>query len=166
MYMYVVLTITSLFLPAKNSVTKEKDFSRFYRHLLHQQTSPLPSEVARTPTSEQNSKEEDRGREKAVVDDHERTTEERETREAEEIIERLGDTSPLRDIEGAQRGDDHSRPLEPATESTPTVVKEDPEEKRKRASAKRTNEESLMSARERYLARKRAKVSVTTEEDS
>lgn len=39
----------------------------------------------------------------------------------------------------------------------PPVV--DKEKRRKEASAKRTNEESLSSAKERYLARKRAKIS-------
>ena len=45
-----------------------------------------------------------------------------------------------------------------STESQSVTIKVDKEERRKVASVKRTNEEAQMSARERYLARKKAKL--------
>ena len=47
-------------------------------------------------------------------------------------------------------------------ESVGSVVEESQEEKRRRLFAKRTNEDTAMSAKERYLARKRAKLSQPT----
>ena len=47
-------------------------------------------------------------------------------------------------------------------ESVASVVEESQEEKRQRLFAKRTNEDTAISAKERYLARKRAKLSQPT----
>ena len=54
---------------------------------------------------------------------------------------------------------DHSDNL---PESVASVVKESQEEKRQYLFAKRTNEDTAMSAKERYLARKRVKLSQPT----
>ena len=47
-------------------------------------------------------------------------------------------------------------------ESVVSVVEESHDEKRQRLFAKRTNKDTAMSAKERYLARKRAKLSQPT----
>ena len=47
-------------------------------------------------------------------------------------------------------------------ECVASVVEESQEEKRRRLFAKRTNEDTAMSAKERYLVRKRAKLSQPT----
>ena len=54
---------------------------------------------------------------------------------------------------------DHSDNL---PESIASLVEESQKEKRRRLFAKRTNEDTAMSAKERYLARKRAKLSQPT----
>ncbi len=75
-----------------------------------------------------------------------------------------GDGSPDRDKEEAVES--------PAKNSLPEATPEDAEpeenleERRKRAAAKRTNEETFMSAKERYLSRKRAKLSVSSGADT
>ena len=60
---------------------------------------------------------------------------------------------------------DHSDNL---PESIASIVEENQEEKRRRLFAKRTNEDTAMSTKERYLACKRAKLSqptISTDDD-
>ena len=60
---------------------------------------------------------------------------------------------------------DHSNNL---CENVASVVEESQEDKRQRLFAKRTNEDTGMSAKERYLARKRANLlqpTISTDDD-
>ena len=75
----------------------------------------------------------------------------------EESRELSSDLSPEHDDK--QRKMDHSDNL---PESVVSDVEESQEEKRQHLFAKRTNENTAMSAKERYLARKRAKLSQPT----
>ena len=83
--------------------------------------------------------------------------------ENEESRELSSDLSPEHDEKQLKM--DHSDNLH---ESVASVVEESQEEKRRRLFAKRTNEDTAMSAKERYLARKRAKLSqptISTDDD-
>uniref|UniRef100_A0A1X7UMV9 Uncharacterized protein n=1 Tax=Amphimedon queenslandica TaxID=400682 RepID=A0A1X7UMV9_AMPQE len=155
-----------------NDVTKETDLSRFYRNVLERKTTGAPSSTTEeqeqdrekedrhdyTDTFEQNDNEpldeagseDDEGGNNDEGSGNEGSPPEKETDELDE--------------EERQEAKEDSPPVPTVPEPQPETV----EERRKRIFAKRTNEESALSAKERYLARKRAKLSeptVITEDD-
>ena len=151
----------SLDLTEANDITKQEDLSRFYRHLLHQQDgtgavaadeekakSSLPLESGRRRSSESKEVEERRVKveeqETAAVEDTERTHNKEPSPQEDSAIE--------------------PQPSPPSRESIEvqgaTVEQQEmnSEERRRIASAKRTDSQAFMSAKERYMARKRAKL--------
>ena len=157
-----------------NAVTKQKDLSRFYKHILHQQTSgtekkSVPSSPPATREENRRRGEDTHRREERSREAGERETEEEDSgrnraeRSPEAEAERKRDSvSPERLESPDKEPDSDGKDPAPASGS-PAEQQEtkpvDPAERRKAASAKRTGDQALQSARERYLTRKRARLS-------
>lgn len=162
--------------------------SKFHRSLLHQITAEDEgSREAKKETKHRGKpKEEERGERRVSLGEASAADEEEPSPDREQQVPDNSSPSPARsehslgDSGQEDTGEDrlgrdpaitpssdsqlhaHGRKRESGEEdkvapSSPVV---DKEERRKAASAKRTNEETLSSAKERYLARKRAKLSV------
>ena len=164
-------------------VTKQKDMSRFHRTLLNKMTTGGGAEEeeprrheqhGRTSSSGESSKlEENSSRERVLVEDDEGNPssvgpaeQEPKTGDSEPEHEEVPATDPgLSSSPSPPLGDDHlhdNRKEDGGQGSS--IVEAKPqemskEEKRTMLTAKRTNEDALSSAKERYLARKRAKIS-------
>lgn len=174
-----------------NDVTKQVDISRFHRTLLNRMTEPGSSSSesnSREGRLERSGEQPGRvegGRERRSSSDsdgdrseHSRSQEKvpRSRSLKNEPASSPGeeDASPSRHVEGEEgetpKPGGSEAGAEPDKEETkqvslfpPTV---DREMKRKVASAKRANEESLSSAKERYLARKKAKLTAPIVSDN
>ena len=160
----------SLCLTEANDITKQEDLSRFYRHLLHQQDgttattaadeekakSPLPLESGSRQLSK--SKEGEEGRAKAerqetVAEDTKRTPEkELSPQKTESSAIEPQPSPPSQGLSEVQSG----------LSTTIEQQEMDSEERRRVASAKRTDSQAFMSAKERYMARKRAKMATAS----
>ena len=181
----VIQTLTVLcffFITERNDVTKEKDLSRLYRHLLHQKTShPITTNqnivkeksdknVTKLKDVKKNVIDEDiKGEERMAVERGESQSEERvppalpmETNLplSEDVDEvELSHTTFKQSSDVVDQHTGETKPEE--------SIEISEEEKRKRFFLKRTSDAAATSAKERYLARKRAKVSqpVTVPDD-
>lgn len=169
--------------------------SRFHRTLLHRIAEPgselsKSKESSATSGGRQEEKEEDGIRERRRSSDGDRRSGEEEgrqrlkedTRESPETMEqqeeeaKIGQTAPAEGEDGgaSSEANDGER-TGPAKSELPTSVEPpslfpptvDKEARRKVAATKRANEETVSSAKERYLARKRAKVTapIISEDD-
>ena len=152
-------------------MTKQKDLSQFYKHILHQQTSGTDKKPPPASSQEENRERARRG----SKEERRRGAVGREMEEGRSRAERSPETGAERSRDG--RSPDHLKRVESPDErpesdgsgsapagSPPAPVEQqetkpvDPAERRKAASAKRTGDQALLSARERYLARKRARL--------
>ena len=159
----------SLCLTEANDITKQEDLSRFYRHLLHQQDgtttttaadekakSPLPLESGSRRLSKSKEGEERRAkaeRQETAAEDTERTPEKEPSPQKTESSAIEPQPSPP------------SQGLSEVQSDLSTSVEQqemDIEERRRVASAKRTDSQAFMSAKERYMARKRAKIATAS----
>ena len=160
----------SLCLTEANDITKQEDLSRFYRHLLHQQDgttattadeekakSPLPLESGSRRLSESKEGEERRRakaeRQETAAEDTKRTPEKEPSPQKMESSAIEPQPSPP------------SQGLSEVQSGLSTTVEQqemDSEERRRIASAKRTDSQAFMSAKERYMARKRAKMATAS----
>lgn len=168
----------------QNDVTKQDDLSRFYRNMFERKTSGQPTtseqdkreemthvrprqhhnDIPQTPVIEKqvnSNKEDEEGK------DSTSTMEQEE--EENDVTEKESETQ---DIQSDQELSDNDSTSEQTTLPVPTVESppvETLEERRKRIFAKRTDEDAALSAKERYLARKRAKLSqpiIATDDDN
>ena len=157
-----------------NDVTKETDLSRFYRNVLERKTTGAPSST--TEEQEQDREKEDRGHHNYTDTTQQNNNEPLDQAGSEDDASGNNDEGSANEESASEKETekfDEEERQEPKEDSPPipTVPKPQPEtieERRKRIFAKRTNEESALSAKERYLARKRAKLSqptVITEDD-
>ena len=194
---------------AANDVTRQKDLSKFHRHLLNRLDHGTVEEehgpVQPTESQRRSSREKDgssyqgreKERERRSQSDHERQRERRRSGEERErrrsrhrsggsvseeernaaaqwTVDYEGDREKVRqpEQEEAERGEDEEEEkveeqklnieeeeeaLAPKLPSE--LTQEDKEERRKAAAAKRTDSQAQLSAKERYLARKRARTS-------
>lgn len=192
---------------AANDVTREKDLSKFHRHLLNrldtgaveegkeeERRSSQSTEAQRRRISEEKGGSSQRERERS----HRRSEsdggyeEQRERRRSGEERRRSshrsrdsvseeenkpatsltgdGDSKELeqeeaegdegRAAEGETVGEGYEQSVSAEVPKLPSeLTQEDKEERRKAAAAKRTDSEAQLSAKERYLARKRARTS-------
>ena len=159
----------SLCLTEANDITKQEDLSRFYRHLLHQQDgttattadeekakSPLPLESGSRRLSESKEGEERRAeaeRQETAAEDTKRTPEKEPSPQKMESSAIEPQPSPP------------AQGLSEVQSDLSTTVEQqemDSEERRRIASAKRTDSQAFMSAKERYMARKRAKMATAS----
>ena len=179
-----VIICLSLCLTEANDITKQKDLSRFYRHLLHQQDgtavttadekkakSSLPLESGRRRSSESKEREEREereegeereereerrvkveGQETAAVDAKRTPEEEPSPQEMESLAIEPQPGPPSQSLSEVQSG----------VSGTVEQQEMDSEERRRIASAKRTDSQAFMSAKERYMARKRAKMATAS----
>ena len=165
-----VIICLSLCLTEANDITKQKDLSRFYRHLLDQQDgtaaatadeekakSSLPLESGRRQSSESKEGEERRrvkaeGLETAGVDTKRTPEKEPSPQETESSAIEPQPSPPSQDLSEVQG----------AVSTTAEQQEMDSEERRRIASAKRTDSQAFMSAKERYMARKRAKLATAS----
>ena len=180
---------------AANDVTKQKDLTRFHKHLFNQiasghsdsthtgkevkekepQRTSTHKPVDRTPSLEDKQRHMSESEHKDIgptspdrsLTDNNDLTECRRRHSSHDLEHRDSVSKDSEDIQIGQSEDDQDKPLPTgvvssdnsmSTESQSVTMKVDKEERRKVASVKRTNEEAQMSARERYLARKKAKL--------
>lgn len=154
-----VIVCLSLDLTEANDITKQEDLSRFYRHLLHQQDgtavvaadeekakSSLPLESGRRPSSESKKGEERREEQGIVAVDTDKEPSPQEETESSAIEPQPSPSSR------------ESDEVQGTTSTTVEQQEMNSEERRRIASAKRTDSQAFMSAKERYMARKRAKL--------
>ena len=164
-----------------NDVTKQKDLTRFHKHLFDRITSgpsgsdasekdkekPSPSKSPDKTNARRYSRESDQSDRRDRPAHGETSSRERERPRDRERRH----SSPRRRSRTESGSQDHP-PVHERTESVSSMdsVKSptdetarqkeiEKEERRKVASAKRTDEEAQLSARERYLARKKMKLS-------
>ena len=159
----------SLCLTEANDITKQEDLSRFYRHLLHQQDgttattadeekakSPPPLESGSRRLSESKEGEERRAkaeRQETAAEDTKRTPEkEPSPQQTESSAIEPQPSPPSQGLSEVQSG----------LSTTIEQQEMDSEERRRVASAKRTDSQAFMSAKERYMARKRAKMATAS----
>lgn len=154
-----------LYYLAVNDVTKQKDLSKFYRHFFHEQTSPEKATPTRDEQRAPADHRRDHHKERRRSSERRRSTEEEERVKEKSPDPKREESSEEEPLEGGESNHDteivQERPSSasaavsdlPATTETVTL-----EERRRVVSAKRTNEETFQSAKERYLARKRAKL--------
>ena len=143
-----------------NDVTKQNDLSQFYRNILDKKSNSKTEMKVEIKEDKQSIKTIELSQD--VEDDTQNNVIDNVV-DTEESIELSLGLSPEHDDK--QHKVDHSDNL---PESIVSVVEESQEEKRRRLFAKRTNEDTAMSAKERYLARKRAKLSqptISTDDD-
>ncbi len=160
-----------------DDVTKQTDMSRFHRNLLERMTSDgtsNKSEMDRRKSSGEQHTEKLAEPERNVSQDAfgDAITDDRDAEIDRGLGESDGSVSPKQqesqrsDVQaefspapGASSAGNVSSNLKEATTETAKEIELSKEEKRKIVSAKRTSEETMSSAKERYLARKRAKTS-------
>ena len=159
----------SLCLTEANDITKQEDLSRFYRHLLHQQDgttattaadekakSPLPLESGSRRLSKSKEGEEriaKAERQETPAEDTKRTPEkELSPQKTESSAIEPQPSPPSQGLSEVQSG------LSTSVEQQEMDI----EERRRVASAKRTDSQAFMSAKERYMARKRAKIATAS----
>lgn len=184
---------------AANDVTKQKDMTRFHKHLFNQIASDHSDVKVTDKDKEKREKQPDRSSTHRAADGAPSLTV-KQRHKSESVHKDIDPTSPERnrtedsnqdrlessteshrrhssnDIEHRDSIDKDSeatpisRPLhtgeassDNSTSKESLTMKVDKEERRKVASAKRTNEEAQMSARERYMARKKAKLAKPNE---
>ena len=207
---------------AANDVTKQKDLSRFHRHLLNRLDCGAEEEKPREeePTTSQrrtlgerssNHSERERERERRERDRDRRRSEsgsgegerQRERRRSgeerrrsrhhsdrsnegenpiipqvvenkngeQQVQEEMAETERIEKERGEERmegGEEQTSFVDDEGLKLPSeLTQEDKEERRKVAAAKRTDSQAQLSAKERYLARKRARTSapVITKDD-
>ena len=155
-------------------MTKEKDLSRLYRHLLHQKTShPLTTNqdnvkeksdknVVKSKDVKKNVIEEDiKGEERVAVERGKSESEER----VPPVLPIETDLPLSEDVDEVELSHTTSEQSSDVVDQHTVETKSEEsieiseEEKRKRFFLKRTSDAAATSAKERYLARKRAKVS-------
>ena len=131
-----------------NDVTKQKDMSRFYQHLLNQTAQEKPVSATTSIIME-------------------KPTEKKATEEEDAAACDRSNGSPLRD----DKEMNPSPSTSPVHENTAPSSSPEPEppsaaeiaaaklEQRRIASAKRSTDTTVLSAKDRYLARKKAKLS-------
>ena len=200
---------------AANDVTKQKDLSKFHRHLLNRldhgavEEKPRKEETSESrrrisgETSSHNERERERERDKerrrqrSENEDGQRERrrsgeERRRSRnysdrsneeenpaipktienknDEQQAQEEKAETDRIEEESGEERvveNEQSSFVEEEALKLPSELTQEDKEEKRKVAAAKRTDSQAQLSAKERYLARKRARTSapVITKDD-
>lgn len=137
---------------AVNDVTKQQDMGLFYRHLLTQQ-------IDSDKVTMSNKKKPDYPTTTTASGENRLTTNEGTDLSTEGVD--VGDEDSL------SPSDDTHNKAPPHEDGSSSVANSEPtepvpiskEERIRIAAAKRTTEDSLMSARERYMARKKAKIS-------
>ena len=145
----------------RNDVTKQDDLGRMYKYLLNQKTSQEPLEK-RTNRREEVPHEEDVKRQGV-------SESEEDTKEKSSKSESSPTSQPQAAVTDDEQNEENSESIvggvsliESISDPLPAEPQETKEERRKRLFSKRTSEEAALSAKERYLARKRAKVSQPT----
>ena len=180
-----------------NDVTKQNDLSRFYRNMLERKTT-TKVDTRDTITPVKNSSahlEREKDQSIGSIRSGDSTEDRNSTADSEPVVIINDDardededkpvdtisTDPCTPTEDNNLQPDTVKPDDSTPQSvhvesvesdgveeTVTAVKETAEERRRRLFAKRTNEEQAMSAKERYLARKKAKLSepvISTDDD-
>ena len=146
-----------------NDITKQKDLSRFYQHLLNQRGSTAAKENPSSSIMSQSRRRSggSEGEEETTAMDTSRQLDERTLEEQEKEL------SP-HESENSEAELNHSKSQDDGDAEAPTGVAEDTavevdiEERRRIASAKRTDSQAFKSAKERYLARKKARLATAS----
>ena len=157
-------------------MTKESDLSRFYRNMLERKTTGKPTSASIIEKEEQmreavekQEKEERKSESNTAQDDEDDQTLDKADIEIEESHDSGNEESGNEESKSDEQTNKEVS-IEEKTDATDTILPAPPtvpeappqettEERRKRIFAKRTNEEAALSAKERYLARKKAKMS-------
>ena len=149
-----------------NDVTKENDLGRMYKHLLNQKTTmhaiPL-DDGGKKSTTIINDKDNVIEVDKSETDLHAGTLNDKDN-DSEQQSQSLSDETSIRNDNTGVNNSDEVVVDEISVEDNvcSEEMKETKEERRRRLFAKRTSNDAAMSAKERYLARKKSKLSQPT----